>query len=102
MNDYPTMIATVGHVEPVPRRIHAYLAAEQVLDTTQALYVWEWPHYPQYYSPLTDVRRGLLPRLHRFKDMGMGRGLRWRRHGRRSLATGAVTHESIRVTRHGP
>ena len=76
MNDYPTMIATVGHVEPVPRRIRACLAAEKVLDTTQALYVWEWPNYPQYYIPLTDVRRDLLPRLHRFKDMGMGRGLR--------------------------
>jgi hypothetical protein len=81
MNDYPTMIATVGHVESVPRRIRACLAAEKVLDTTQALYVWEWPHDPQGYSPLTDVRRGLLPRLHRFKDMGMDRGLRWRRHG---------------------
>jgi uncharacterized protein (DUF427 family) len=60
VNDYPTMIATANHVEPVPRRIRAFLAGEKVLDTTRALYVWEWPNYPQYYIPLADVRRDLL------------------------------------------
>ena len=60
MNDYPAMIATAGHVEPVPRRIPAYLGGEKVLDTTRALYVWEWPNYPQYYIPLADVRGDLL------------------------------------------
>ena len=60
MNDYPAMIAPVNHVEPVPRRIRAFLGGEKVLDTTQALYVWEWPYYPQYYIPLADVRRDLL------------------------------------------
>ena len=60
MNDYPAMITAVNHVEPVPRRIRAYLAGEQVLDTTRALYVWEWPHYPQYYIPVADVRSDLL------------------------------------------
>ena len=50
------MIAPVNHVEPVPRRIRAVLADETVLDTTRALYVWEWPNYPQYYIPLADVR----------------------------------------------
>ena len=60
MNDYPAMIATVNHVEPVPRRIRAFLGGEKVLDTTRALYVWEWPYYPQYYIPLADVRRDLL------------------------------------------
>ena len=54
------MIATVGHVEPVQRRIRAYPVGEKVLGTTRALYVWEWPHYPQCYIPLTDVRRDLL------------------------------------------
>src|SRR5215471_9454560 len=66
MNDYPAMIATAGHVEPVPRRIRAYLAGEKVLDTTRALYVWEWPNYPQYYIPLADVCGDLLiPEGHR-------------------------------------
>ena len=60
MNDYPAMIVPVNHVEPVPRRIRAYLGAEKVLDTTRALYVWEWPHYPQYYVPAADIRPGLL------------------------------------------
>ena len=60
MNDYPAAITGVNHVEPVPRRIRAVLAGEKVLDTTEALYVWEWPYYPQYYIPVTDVRRALL------------------------------------------
>jgi hypothetical protein len=43
LNDYPAMIAAANHVEPVPRRIRAFLAGEKVFDTTRALYVWEWP-----------------------------------------------------------
>jgi uncharacterized protein (DUF427 family) len=31
-----------------------------VLDTTRALYVWEWPYYPQYYIPLDDVAADVL------------------------------------------
>ena len=60
MNDYPAMIAAANHVEPVPRRIRAFLAGEKVFDTTRARYVWEWPNYPQYYIPLEDVRRDLM------------------------------------------
>ncbi|MEU2614700.1 DUF427 domain-containing protein [Micromonospora sp. NPDC007271] len=60
MSDYPKAITPVDHVEPVPRRIRAFLAAEPVLDTTRARYVWEWPFYPQYYIPSSDVRRDLL------------------------------------------
>ena len=62
MNDYPTVITPVNHVEPAPRRIRAFLAGETILDTSRALYVWEWPNYPQYYIPLDDVRRDLLVR----------------------------------------
>jgi uncharacterized protein (DUF427 family) len=60
MNDYPEAIVETGHVAPVPRRIRAVLAGETVLDTTRALYVWEWPHFPQYYVPGADVRGELL------------------------------------------
>lgn len=60
MSDYPAMIAPVNHIEPVPRRIRAVLAGEIVLDTTAAVYVWEWPNYPQYYIPMTDIRSNLL------------------------------------------
>jgi uncharacterized protein (DUF427 family) len=58
--DYPQMIVAVDHVEPVPRRVRAMLGGQVVLDTTRALYVWEWPNYPQFYIPLADVRRDLL------------------------------------------
>jgi uncharacterized protein (DUF427 family) len=60
MSDYPPAITTVNQVEPVPRRIRAFLGGEKVVDTTRALYVWEWPNYPQYYVPLADVRQDLL------------------------------------------
>jgi uncharacterized protein (DUF427 family) len=49
------MIAAVDRVEPVPRRIRATLGGAVILDTTRALYVWEWPGYPQYYIPIADV-----------------------------------------------
>jgi uncharacterized protein (DUF427 family) len=60
VSDYPRMIVPVDHVEPVPRRIRAVLGGEVVLDTTRALYVWEWPGYPQYYVPTADLNTGLL------------------------------------------
>jgi uncharacterized protein (DUF427 family) len=60
MNEYPGAIARVDQVEPVPRRIRAALGGRVVLDTTRAVYLWEWPAYPQYYVPLADVADGLL------------------------------------------
>jgi uncharacterized protein (DUF427 family) len=62
VSDYPTSIVPVNHIEPVPRRIRGLLGGETVFDTTRALYVWEWPHYPQYYIPIADIRRELLIR----------------------------------------
>lgn len=73
MNDYPVMLTPVNHVEPVPRRVRAWLAGQTVLDTTRALYVWEWPNYPQYYIPLADVRPGLL--VPEGRDQHSGRGV---------------------------
>ena len=60
MSDYPAHPIEAGHVEPVPRRIRAYLDGRPVLDTTRALYMWEWPNYPRYYIPLADVAEGVL------------------------------------------
>src|SRR4051794_23103520 len=60
MTDYPKPIVPVGHVEPVPRRLRGTLGGATVFDTTRALYVWEWPPYPQYYVPLADVDPGVL------------------------------------------
>lgn len=60
MQDYPSMLAEVDHVEPVPRRIRAVLDGRVVIDTNRALYVWETPYYPQYYIPPQDVAEEFL------------------------------------------
>ena len=49
---YPSAIVPVGPVEPVPRRIRAMVGALTVLDTTEAVYVWDVPWYPQFYVPV--------------------------------------------------
>ena len=55
MTDYPSALVTIDHIEPVPRRIRATLGGVTVVDTTSALYVWEWPYFPQLYIPVADV-----------------------------------------------
>ncbi|MEV7627111.1 DUF427 domain-containing protein [Actinoplanes sp. NPDC089786] len=60
MADYPRMIAVTGTVEPAPRRVRGEVGGRLVFDTVNALYVWEWPNYPQYYIPLDDVDRSML------------------------------------------
>ncbi len=57
---HPPSLPPIDHVAPVPRRVRALLGGRTVLDTTRARYVWEWPHYPQYYIPLDDVAQDLL------------------------------------------
>ena len=52
---YPSPLVPAGHTEPVPRRIRAELEGRTVLDTLNALYVWETPKYPQYLIPTGDV-----------------------------------------------
>ena len=72
MGDYPQAIVPLDHVEPVPRRVRATLAGQVVLDTTRALYVWEWPPYPQFYIPLDDVNRDLLVDEHHAQHVHRG------------------------------
>jgi uncharacterized protein (DUF427 family) len=60
MSDYPKMITPVDHMEPVPRRVRGYLGGKVVLDTTRAVYLWEWANYPQYYIPVDDFDRSVL------------------------------------------
>jgi len=60
MSQFPQPITEADHIEPVPRRVRAALGGEMVLDTTRALYVWEWPYYPQFHVPAADVRRESL------------------------------------------
>lgn len=81
MTDFPTMIATVNHMEPVPRRIRATVGAHTILDTTHAMYVWEWPNYPQYYIPVTDVDPAVLVDEQHPQRLSRGTA---RRHGIRA------------------
>src|SRR5262249_38136488 len=85
VDDYPKAIAATDHIEPVPRRIRAMLGGQVVLDTTRALYVWEWPPYPQYYIPVADVAPGALVDEDHVQKLHRGTA---RRHG---LRAGGVT-----------
>lgn len=80
------MIAPLNHIEAAPRRIRATLGGTTVLDTVHALYVGEWPNYPQYYIPLEDVRPGLLVDQQHPEELGWGSA---RRHELR-VATAPV------------
>jgi uncharacterized protein (DUF427 family) len=63
MRDYPKTIVEAGHVEPAPRRVRGIKDGGVVFDTLRALYVWEWPNYPQYAIPLADIDAGRLEGL---------------------------------------
>ena len=60
MSAYPEPLVPPGGTAPVPRRVRATLGNRVVLDTTDAIYLWEFPPYPQYYIPLADVADGVL------------------------------------------
>ncbi len=60
MPTYPGSIIEVNYVAPAPRRVRGLVGTTVVFDTTRALYVWEWPHYPQYYIPTGDIKMELL------------------------------------------
>jgi uncharacterized protein (DUF427 family) len=75
VSGYPPSITPTGHVAPVPRRIRATLAGLAVVDTSAALYGWDWPNYPQYHVPLGDVLEGVLvdEGLSEKRELGTGR-----------------------------
>jgi uncharacterized protein (DUF427 family) len=79
--DYPQTLVPAGHVEPVPRRVRAFLGGRAVLDTTSALYVWESPKYPQFHIPIADVEPGVLVDEGRDDERPLGPA---RRHGLRA------------------
>jgi uncharacterized protein (DUF427 family) len=76
VSDYPGLIVPVNHIEPAPRRVRAFLGGTLVLDTTRALYVWEWPNYPQYYIPLADVNPAVLVDEQRPEHLSRGSAMR--------------------------
>lgn len=77
MSGYPKSIVPVNHVESVPRRVRALLGDRIVLDTNAAIYVWEWPYYPQYYLPLADIHADLLVDEDHEEVLGRGTAKRY-------------------------
>lgn len=76
-DDWPPPLPTVNHTAPVPRRIRAVLDGRTIVDTTAALYVWEWPHYPQYYIPIADVDASVLVDEHHEQHLSRGTASRY-------------------------
>jgi len=87
--DYPQMTVPVNHIEPVPRRVRGVLGGATVFDTTDALYVWEWPKYPQYYIPVADVSPEALVDEDHVEHLRRGTA---RRHG---LRAGETSREGV-------
>jgi uncharacterized protein (DUF427 family) len=85
--NYPQSLPAVDHVEFSPRRVRGIIDGDTIFDTTNARYVWEWPHYPQYYIPVADVVAGLLVAESGTRTSARGTA---RRHGLRS---GAILRE---------
>jgi uncharacterized protein (DUF427 family) len=46
--------------EPSRKRVRIVFGGMVIVDTDDALYVWEGRYYPQYYVPLADVAPGVL------------------------------------------
>ena len=67
-------------VEAAAKRVRIMLGGAVVADTTDAVYVWENPNYPQYYIPLAAVAPGAL------KETGTTS---------RSPSRGTATHFSV-------
>ena len=72
MTGYPEVLVPPGGIAPVPRRLRGRLGTAWVFDTERALYVWEFPPYPQYYVPLADVDTALLVDEHRSETTEQG------------------------------
>ncbi|MGW3564733.1 DUF427 domain-containing protein [Streptomyces sp. NPDC000941] len=87
---YPSLIVPVGHVEPVPRRIRGLIGGHVVLDTRRALYVWEWPAYPQFSIPIEDMVEGVLTDDHHTEPLGPGPARRHSLHIGSEVRPGAA------------
>lgn len=97
MPDYPASMPEVNHVAPVPRRIRAVLGGQVVVDTVAALYVWEWPHYPQFYVPLGDIADEALSSQDEVTETSRGEV---RMHTLR--ASGLVRRSAVQVLARSP
>ena len=89
MANYPKMIVPVDHMEPVPRRVRAVLGGRVVLDTTRAVYLWEKPHYPQFYIPIGDLDPEVVVDDEHVQRLSRGTARRL------SLRTGEITRAGV-------
>jgi uncharacterized protein (DUF427 family) len=48
-------------IEQGAKRVRVYLGGHLVADTTRPFLVWEWPYFPTYYIPASDVHADLVP-----------------------------------------
>jgi len=55
MSGVPGPAVPVGHVQPCPRRVRARRDGRVVVDTVDALYLWEHPWYPRWVVPVGAV-----------------------------------------------
>ncbi|MFJ4466971.1 DUF427 domain-containing protein [Streptomyces sp. NPDC089424] len=101
---HPGLIVPPGHVEPVPRRIRGVIDGRVVLDTRRALYVWEWPPYPQYSVPLDALAGCVLTDDDHVEERGAGPARRHSLHVGSEVRAGAAwvwgdgAPESVRGT----
>lgn len=47
-------------IEEGQKRVRVYFGGKVVADTINVKLVWEWPYYPTYYFPVSDVNTELL------------------------------------------
>jgi uncharacterized protein (DUF427 family) len=48
-------------IEQGAKRVRVYLGGHLVADTLRPFLVWEWPYFPTYYLPVSDLRADLVP-----------------------------------------
>ena len=85
MSAYPEPMVPPGGIAPVPRRLRGQLGNNWLFDTERALYVWEFPPYPQYYIPLDDIDSSLLVDEETSEETAFGTA------AHRGLRSGAIT-----------
>ncbi|MCJ1307679.1 hypothetical protein MMC25_001327 [Agyrium rufum] len=58
MEDLAKKMTSAGlkKTESCHRRVRLLKDGAYIADTTEALYVWEWPYYPQYYIPTKHTK----------------------------------------------
>jgi uncharacterized protein (DUF427 family) len=77
MSTYPESLVPPDGIASVPRRLRGLLGGVALFDTERALYVWEFPPYPQYYIPLDDLDAELLVDERRSEQTPRGTATRW-------------------------